>query len=150
MFLNFYKIKYKTIDTTNDIINYNYEYVYSSNGNITSKTEYKIQNNISTKCKEYLYTYSNNMLTEEEVRDYTINTQNYTITLQTNYQYDNISNIISILRTVKKNEYSSLPSQIYYYYEDIKGPTKLTKYVIDSFEFTTTYKSDGTPLLLCL
>ena len=25
-----------------------------------------------------------------------INTQNYTITLQTNYQYDNISNIISI------------------------------------------------------
>ena len=86
------------------------------------------------------------MLTEEELRDYTINTQNYTITLQTNYQYDNISNIISILRMVKKNEYSSLPSQIYYYYEDTKDPTKLTRYVIDSVEFTTTYKSDGTPL----
>ena len=88
MLLNLYKIKYKTIDTTNDIINYNYKYyqstllpnqvlrsldgslnqinylenltsnriqaeniiiddityryVYSSNGNITSKTEYKI------------------------------------------------------------------------------------------------------------
>ena len=51
MLLNFYKIKYKTIDTTNDIINYNYEYVYSSNGNITSKTEYKIQNNISKNVK---------------------------------------------------------------------------------------------------
>lgn len=187
-------IKYKTIDTTNDIINYNYEYyqstllsnqvlsssdgssnqinylenltsnriqaeniiiddityryeyVYSSNGNITSKTEYKIQNNISTKCKEYLYTYSNNMLTEEEVRDYTIDEENYTITLQTHYEYDNIGNIISMYRFVKKNEYSSLPSQIYYYYEDTKDPTKLTKYVIDSQEFTTTYKSDGTPL----
>ena len=79
-----------------------------------------------------------------------IKTQNYIITLQTNYQYDNISNIISILRMVKKNEYSSVPSQIYYYYEDIKDPTKLTRYVIDSVEFTTIYRSDGTPLLLYL
>ena len=79
-----------------------------------------------------------------------INTQNYIITLQTNYQYDNIGNIISILRMVKKNEYSSLPSQIYYYYEDTKDPTKLTRYVIDSVEFTTIYRSDGTPLLLYL
>ena len=49
-------------------------------------------------------------------------------------------------RTIKQNEYQTLPTHITYYYSDINNKTRLTSYSIDGVTFTITYDINGNPL----
>lgn len=127
---------------------YTYQYTYDELGNIVSYLEIGVNTttNEVVSNRRYLYEYDlYNQLTKEKVEKQDDETGYITI-LECNYTYDEIGNIISMNRTIKQNEYQTLPTHITYYYSDINNKTRLTSYSIDGVTFTITYDINGNPL----
>lgn len=127
---------------------YIYQYTYDELGNIVSYLEIGVNTttNEVVSNRRYLYEYDlYNQLTKEKVEKQDDETGYITI-LECNYTYDEIGNIISMNRTIKQNEYQTLPTHITYYYSDINNKTRLTSYSIDGVTFTITYDINGNPL----
>ena len=127
---------------------YTYQYTYDELGNIINYLEIGVNTttNEVVSNRRYLYEYDlYNQLTKEKVEKQDDETGYITI-LECNYTYDEIGNIISMNRTIKQNEYQTLPTHITYHYSDINNKTRLTGYSIDGVTFTITYDSNGNPL----
>ena len=123
-------------------IKYTTIYEYDELGNISIQVHSKEKINLETnetieelEFRRHFYTYDEfNRLINETVN----NEEHFTI-YNCNYAYDLLGNLTGIERTIKEEEYSSLPSVISYYYADSQDKTKLTNYEIDGTVYTLSY-----------